>query len=165
MKFIYIFILSIIAVSCSKSKTDVQIKLEREIENTFLEFEPTNNAFIFDIVQDETILFQGIHTSFLDTISREDESFGFAISLAFDVLDDEEFRKQQLFEKSLYHDEFIYYEYDGLMCYVLDIDGSPERGAKIYSNLLYTLENVKDSSEIEVLRNDQGKIEKRENSL
>ena len=140
MKLIYIFLLASIAVSCSKSKTDVQLKLEREIENTFKEFEPTNNAFIFDIVQNDAVIFQGIHTSFLDTISRENESFGFAISLAFDVLDDEQFRKQQLFEKSLYHDEFIYYEYDGLMCYVLDIDGSPERGAKIYSNLLHLRE-------------------------
>lgn len=164
MKTISFIIIAIALVSCGPKKTDVQIKLEREIESTFSQFEEANNGFIFDVMQGDDILIQAVHTSFLDTTSRENEAFGFGITLAFNVLDAQEFSNQQAFEKSLYHDEFIYYEYDGIMCYILDIDGSPERGAKILSNLLTDIHNVQDSSAIDVAIYNQGRIEKRENS-
>jgi len=100
----FIVFLIIISFSCNSEKyyDKLETKIEDGLKKAMLQFEKSNTGFIMNVVKNDTVIIQIVHSSFLAETKLQNDKFGFAINLMFDLDIPNEFQFHEKFKKIRY---------------------------------------------------------------
>lgn len=154
-----LFVFAFLFTGCRKEhqanfSKDLKEKLEYAIQN----FEPRNKAFILNVkaVNNETI-FQIVHRSYAEQTRHKDDSFGFALQVTFPAHFETK-RAYKRFKASTLRSGFIYYTYESIPCYVIDLDKDIARTISLTEKLLIDIYDFKDISQFTAEISDEGEV-------
>lgn len=161
MKRFYLFLTIVfLGLSCMRINKQTQMteKIEIKLNEALNRFEPNNSGFLFSIFQNDTCILQIVHRSFSEITRNPNNEFGFAINLTFDPTFPKEIEFQKKFANMDISKSFIYYDWEGIPCYIKDFDKDIKNIAKVTSFLLTDLYGFKNDSTFDIDLIDQGQI-------
>lgn len=107
-------------MSIDKLKLDI----EKEVTQILYVYEPINNGFILNFMYNEEVVLQVVHQSFVEQLNNKTNKFGFALNITFDPeFEGDSERKKKFLETEL-SQKFVYYEWEGIPCYAIDLGKS-----------------------------------------
>lgn len=159
IKFPAVWILAFLFTSCARQyQADFSKDLKEKLEYAIQNFEPQNKAFILNVkaINNETV-FQIVHRSYAEQTRHKNDSFGFALQLTFPG-HFQTMRAYEKFKASSLPDDFVYYTYEGIPCYVIDLDKDIARTIRLTETLLTDIYGFKDISQFTAEISDEGEV-------
>jgi len=159
IKRMILIICAFLGLSCgSDNSTDLTKQIEDKLAQALKKFEPTNNAFLFSVFNNDTCIIQIVHRSYVDILIHTDNSFGFALNLTFDPTFETEKVNHERFKKMDVYTDFKSYDWDGIPCYAIDLDKDLKKASKLTAEILKNLYGLDEKSKLKLELIDQGRI-------
>ncbi|GAA3519333.1 hypothetical protein GCM10022393_36890 [Aquimarina addita] len=156
MKKILFTVLATLGINIgAKSQTErLDSGLKNILKITADRFENNNHAFLINLAKDNVVTVQIVHGALIEQISTPTNEFNFSINLPFDN-EQEELTK---FKELKISDEFKYYEFDGIPCYVMNFGNDQKLTYEIVLDVLREVYHFEKSDIFEFEIFDQGPI-------
>nr|WP_299387544.1 hypothetical protein [Allomuricauda sp.] len=156
MKKILVSILAVFGITVGvKAQTEeLQTGVLNTLTTTANRFEKSNNAFLINIIKDNTVVLQIVHGGLIEQVRTEENAFNFSFNVTFDNQKD----NQNKFTALEISKNFKYYEWDGIPCYALNVGNDKKKTEAIAITILTEVYGFdpKDMFEFEIY--DQGRM-------
>ncbi|ANH61450.1 hypothetical protein [Dokdonia donghaensis] len=133
-------------------------KLDSGLKNTLKitadRFENKNHAFLINLAKDNTVIMQVIHGALIEQTATAENSFNYSINLTFD----NEMEKLAKFRTLEVVEDFEYYEFDGIPCFVMNLGNDQEKTQKVLLEILNKVYGFENSDIFEFEIYDQGPL-------
>lgn len=140
----------------SLAKLEKQLKEElKAITETYRE---PNHGFIYDIRENDNLLLQVVHSSFIQELNASHNEFGLGIAIAYDETFPSEVENHKKFKQSKYISQFTAYEWDGIPCYALNMNTDYESTARLLTGILKDVYGFNASTHFSTDFTDQGAL-------
>jgi hypothetical protein len=150
---------TLLGLSCnSDNSADLATKIEVKLGQALKKFEPTNNAFLFSVFNNDTCIIQIVHRSYVDILRHADNSFGFALNLTFDPTIETEKAYHDKFKQMGVFADFKPYDWDGIPCYAIDLDKDFKKASELTAKILKDLYGLDEKSKLTLELLDQGRL-------
>ncbi|WP_108868072.1 hypothetical protein [Aquimarina aquimarini] len=134
MKKIILSLLTLLGINIGvKAQIDkLETGLTKTLELTAHRFEKTNNAFLINLIKDNTVIMQIVHGALVEKTAKPGNPFNFSFNLTFD----NEKTNENAFKNLELSKNFEYYEWDGIPCYALNVGNNKPEAKKIALEIL-----------------------------
>jgi hypothetical protein len=145
MRYISGIIIIFLLYSCRSTQNNDQIenKFESHLNEATSQFRNDNKAFLINIVKNDTVLFQVVHSSMIEATRQKFDEFGFSINLTFDLTFKTDSAYLEKFKRMKIFKDFMHFELDGIEIYVFCFKNDVFKGSKLLAELTSKLYNVK----------------------
>lgn len=156
---LFIGLILVLPYCKTDSREDFSDDLEEKLNYALKNFKPTNKAFILNVVRrmNREVIFQIVHRSYAEQTRHKNDSFGFALHVAFPP----QIRVMKAYEKfktSSILSDFVFYKYEEISCYIADMEEDVEKIKSLTEKLLVEVYTFKDVDELFVEMTDEGEV-------
>ncbi len=162
---LFLVLIPLLFLACSGKSNhhdEILLKLEKQLTEELKAITETyseqNHSFIYDILENNDVRIQVVHSSLIKELKTNPTEFGLAIAISFDPTFSEEVENYEKFKNSTYSSKFTAYEWHSIPCFGLNLKTDFEATAVMLTGILKDVYGFNESTNFSTQFYDQGAL-------